>query len=51
MVHVDDPVSLLRAFADVQVDATLQIVPGTAHALGYTDHALPATLAWIANHV
>jgi len=26
-------------------------VPGTAHALGYTDHALPATLAWIANHI
>jgi acetyl esterase len=51
MVHVDDPISLLRAFADVQVDATLQIVPGTTHALGYTDHALPATLAWIANHI
>lgn len=51
MVHVDDPISLLRAFADAQVDATLQFVPGTAHALGYTDQTLPATLAWLAHHI
>lgn len=50
MVHMDDPIGLLRAYAEVQVDATLQVVPGTAHALGYTDQALTATLAWIADH-
>jgi hypothetical protein len=32
----------------VGVPSTLQLVPGLRHAEGYTDHALPGSLAFLA---
>jgi acetyl esterase len=43
-----DPIALQAALAAVGVPNTLQLIPGLRHAEGYTDHALPGSLAFLA---
>ena len=46
-VPVDDPAALQRAFADVGVASTLQLVPGMHHAEGYTAQAIGGSLEFL----
>jgi acetyl esterase len=43
-----DPIALQAALAAAGVPNTLQLIPGLRHAEGYTDHALPGSLAFLA---
>ena len=47
-VPVSDARAMQDALAAVGVASTLQLIPGTAHAEGYLDKALPGTLAFLA---
>lgn len=46
-VPVSDPVSLQSALSAVGVASTLQLIPGTRHAEGYTQHAIGPSLAFL----
>ncbi|MFG6503312.1 alpha/beta hydrolase [Microbacterium sp. P05] len=47
-VPIADPMAMQRALAAVGVASTLQLIPGHAHAEGYTDEAIEGTLSFLA---
>jgi acetyl esterase/lipase len=46
-VPVSDPTAMQQALTAVGVASTLQLIPGTAHAEGYLEKALPGSLAFL----
>jgi len=46
-VPVSDPTAMQSALTEAGVASTLQLIPGTAHAEGYLEHAIDGTLAFL----